>query len=105
MPNELAQLLYGVYLLYGVGWKVDLVVQEIGTFIAYAIRARVSAHKAEEARVRACTERDDLLLLRGFVGEKLIDQIVNSLGPDIGSYMAQSKMSPLSTKIRFRYLY
>ena len=105
MPYELAELLDGVYLLYGVGWKVDLVVNEIGTFIAYAIRTRMSAHEAKEARVRACTERDDLLLLREFVGEEFVDQIVNSLSPDIGTYMAQSKMSQSDTKMRFRYLY
>jgi hypothetical protein len=46
-----------------------------------------------------------LLLLREFVGEEFVDQIVNSLSPDIGTYMAQSKMSQSDTKMRFRYLY
>ena len=70
-------------------------VYEIGTIVTYAIGARVSAHKAEKARIGAGTEGDDLFLLGWVVGEELVDEVVDGFASNISTWNIVSTTRPL----------
>lgn len=63
--------------MVGIGGEVEFVVDEVG--------AGRSAHKTEEACIRAGAERYDLLPSRRTMRQETVDKIVNGDGADISA--------------------
>ncbi len=66
MPAKIAMLMNKLQFCRCVCGEVDLMIDEVGLLVGVLFPKRgmwCSGHEAKEARVGACTQRDDLLFL------------------------------------------
>lgn len=83
MPAELTLFDKWQQFLDRVLWKVDLVVDEIGSLVAYSCVVGSTTHEPVEASIVSRAQGDDLLLLGGIVVDEAFHKFVNGFGPDI----------------------